>query len=420
MPTLATLRLFDANGTPVAAPIAVTLTDPTSAWGIKRDRDNAVIVAAGTATANPSLGVYTYDYGALSLDVNESYTLSFKYNTSSFQSVTIAASQQGVTLRQARRLLSQALGRYQLITTGVQTVPGGVYVGTPTGVDATRRVVSSDLADANKGGFASDTGNTWWEGAFIFDPTTALVRRVTDGGYTGEAAASTVLDAGGTVRVGHLTLSREVGTTALAPGRAIELHDTLPPVDGDGVAGLHTHLNRALEAIRTVKRIPIVAVAGQTRYDLSAYSWLEYEEQVALALEPEVSVGARPSVLGPVEIRRDGHIVYAELPEAQSGTFYLEVYRPAKTWIRSGGTWGDSTVGLVNESDEVAVPLRPFMLLAEYYACRELAQHDPRAKYQVWIERRNELEPRAASLLSRQSTVEGPRHRGLVLSGGRR
>jgi|GEM_PF-4215142 len=43
-------------------PTSVNLSDPTAAYGVKRDDTNAVIVAAGTAMTKASTGVYYYDF----------------------------------------------------------------------------------------------------------------------------------------------------------------------------------------------------------------------------------------------------------------------------------------------------------------------------------------------------------------------
>jgi len=53
----------------------VTLSDEAGIYGIK-DADDNVIVAAGAATVNESTGLYTYDISAL--DVEETYTATFK------------------------------------------------------------------------------------------------------------------------------------------------------------------------------------------------------------------------------------------------------------------------------------------------------------------------------------------------------
>jgi hypothetical protein len=56
-----TIRTKDAIGTAVDVTSAV-LCDPTAAFGVERDSDNAVVVAANTVMTHASTGVYTYTF----------------------------------------------------------------------------------------------------------------------------------------------------------------------------------------------------------------------------------------------------------------------------------------------------------------------------------------------------------------------
>ena len=76
----------------------------------------------------------------------------------------------------------------------------------------------------------------------------------------------------------------------------------------------------------------------------------------------------------------DGQIPYLIIQKnVQTGyTFFIDVLRPLASWIRVGGTWGESTAGLVHETDECFGDLDRITDVTAYYAYTELARHDPK------------------------------------------
>ena len=57
---------------------SVMLSNLAATASITRDSDGAVMVVAGAAVANPSTGVYEYDWTTLGLDPSASYTVHWK------------------------------------------------------------------------------------------------------------------------------------------------------------------------------------------------------------------------------------------------------------------------------------------------------------------------------------------------------
>jgi len=74
-------NLEGADGLTLTAAASVTLSDSEAAYGIRETVSGGVVVAAGTATVNPSTGVYTYDIDAL--DGSLAYEYVFKITRTS-------------------------------------------------------------------------------------------------------------------------------------------------------------------------------------------------------------------------------------------------------------------------------------------------------------------------------------------------
>jgi hypothetical protein len=59
MPTITIRKTWTENGLP-ANPVSIVLRDPTGAFGIRRDDNGAVVVAAGTPMSQVMTGVFEY------------------------------------------------------------------------------------------------------------------------------------------------------------------------------------------------------------------------------------------------------------------------------------------------------------------------------------------------------------------------
>jgi hypothetical protein len=89
------------NGTPTSA-TSVVLSDPTGAFGVKRNDTGGVVVADGTAMTQQSTGVYTYSFTDPAPNLTYTYWLEWVY--------------QGVTYRQERVIASGSAGTGSTLT----------------------------------------------------------------------------------------------------------------------------------------------------------------------------------------------------------------------------------------------------------------------------------------------------------------
>lgn len=146
-----------------------------------------------------------------------------------------------------------------------------------------------------------------------------------------------------------------VAWPAMVPaGVDVELHRLLPPVGREGYRGLRECLNLALQECWFPQRLPLVGVNGQADYSLSTYAeWLDPQAIMAFR-DPASSADLWPTLHPGWTVYRDAQnltLQVAPTLAAQAG-YSLEATRPGDTYIAVGGVWGDSTTGLVNDTDE--------------------------------------------------------------------
>lgn len=285
-------------------------------------------------------------------------------------------------------------------TTGAQaTPPAGSYVGTPDTADALRLVVSSDLADIGRTATMTDTASDWFQGGYVWIPSRGEQRRISDQGYVDSVDADDPLSAGGAVQVGAVYLNRNLAT-ALAPGTAVEIHPLIPVLNADRLPGWHTLINRALRSMRWVRRIAFTGNAGD-RYSLAAHPEITHEAQVAAAYMAETGSNTEPSPLyGGASLRWDADAGYLITGQYQSSgsPFTVDFYIPASAWIKVGGTWAASAVGLVNETDEAMPPVDQVVKVAQYFAFDALSRYAPaEADRSAWMYERDR-----AAVIARQ------------------
>lgn len=381
------------NGVPdqtTLGPVTVTL-------GITRDSDSAVVLPAGTATTNPSTGVYSYDYGGLALDPAQTYTATFTVvdatgSTPVVRSIAATASRR--SLRAYRRALvgQNQLGPYAQLVTSANAA-------------AADQLVIATLAD-------TDRNEKGYQGVHAYVASGALVgqqRRVKLGGFS---AAS-----------GTLTMSRAFSAPCLA-GSVVELHSRLPAIaTEDGRVGLRECINWALEVCPQVIRLEFSGVSGQYQYGLENFPWLTDEVQVGPAYDPASAAGLNPNAhTGGARLRLDAETPLLELdsPFTTGQTFEVELSIPGDRWIKSGGAWGRSEVGLVNEDDEALVDRRLVEQVGLAYAYRALAGLVEPRESDYWLRRAEAQEKRAAWIryYGQQRVKSGDSGVGIV--GGRR
>lgn len=227
------------------------------------------------------------------------------------------------SLQNYRRALARRLQSLSVVTT--------------TAEGSTSALIASALA----GGLENNRYAQAWV-LPVDGPNAGVLRRV------GNQALNT--------STGQLSVSVPWGTVMPA-ATEIEIHRLLPPDDHDGWTGLRSILNQALSECWTFQRLPLTGVADQGTYDLSAYGdWLEPD--AIHELFGEVQAGALYATphggFGPY---RDANTLNLDIaPTLEAGdTAKLAVFRPLDTYIKVAGTWGDSTVGLVNDTDEALI-----------------------------------------------------------------
>lgn len=251
----------------------------------------------------------------------------------------------------ARRKLGQELGPY-----GVFTASGG----STTTLHSNALFQSSELP-------ADFQAYVW---AYVPTSAQPRLRRIKRDGL--DAAA------------GILTVDGIFGTPVSA-GMVFELSSKLPParepVANIGEAtwlGLNEAANLALRHILVPDdALELALVTNQRDYSLSTWSWLDREDRLVDVRQLdalgttyvptphtwEFREGARGSTLRLLQPFRFSSGAYS---------VKLDVLRPADTLIKVGGTWGDSTVGLVNESDEAGADLNQIIPVALAFCYRAL------------------------------------------------
>lgn len=268
----------------------------------------------------------------------------------------------------------------QWFTTGAQaTPPSGAYVGKADGADAKRIVASTDIADEGRQTSVQDTSGDFYNGGYIYVPSTLEQRRVTDAGYTDSVDAADVLDDGTTTQVGYVKVSRDLGAI-LEAGTEVEFHPFLPPaVSVDRLPSIHSLINRALRSMRWVRRIGFIGNAGD-RYSLSTHPEITQDAQIAQVYMGETASSNEPSTLdGGASLRWNGSTGYLITGQYQSSgqAFTADIIIPAANWIKASGTWQASTAGLVAENDEAMPPLDAVVKVAHYFAFDALSRYAP-------------------------------------------
>lgn len=64
---------------------SVVLNDPTSTYGVKRDDTDAIVVAAGTALTNVSIGVYEYEFEEPTSGLTYTYYVEYVYGGNTYR-----------------------------------------------------------------------------------------------------------------------------------------------------------------------------------------------------------------------------------------------------------------------------------------------------------------------------------------------
>lgn len=360
----------------------LTSTGVTSVTiGIVRVSDSAVVLAPGAATVNPSAGIYTYDPTALALSSSLAYTATWTYidGDGSHAAVdTIEAEDTSRSLSAYRRALQYRLGRFQVATTTAASVSG----------TATRELICGTLADA-------DGATTQYAGYYAAVASGVLAGQERILARTGFTAAT-----------GTLLTTRAYGDTP-ASGVEVELSNRLPATPLDGAEGVNAAINWALRRCYFRDRISFEPVEGQRFYSLLPHRhWLDSDLRIGQVFTAAVDAFSNPEPKQRgASIRLDAELPMLEIDvpfTATDTTFFVEVLRLGHTWIKSGGSWSESTVGLVADTDQALVDPDLLVEIALVHCYRQLMQFCEPGERNQW---RAEYTEQAAHAVRARSSM---------------
>lgn len=266
----------------------------------------------------------------------------------------VGSSTTGITLAQYRRSLADEVGRLAiLMTTSTPSIA--------TTPDALRQILASEMqAD----GQLPDSLDGCW--VYVVDGAQAgAVRRILSGTYD-SGDASILVD--------------RPFAAALASGTEIEITDTLPAKRYGLTIGFREVINTALETLPVPDRVDIDIVANQLRYSLAGYAWPI--KGLGGVYEPRASsddplIPTYQSVGLSFDADEPQLVLGSGFSTGTADEFTVELLRPATTWIRVGGSWIDSTTGLVNESDAALYDVKTVVVKAIPTAKERIARLYP-------------------------------------------
>lgn len=158
--------------------------------------------------------------------------------------------------------------------------------------------------------------------------------------------------------IGAVVADQPFGSGALPGGTVFEI-SVLPGNKYQGAEGLNHIIFLALEQLPVIDYVPITVTSEAggivTNYSLGDYPWPI--KRVEAVIYPRTSTTLEPRREMPRcwDFDQDGELPvlsFTSLPANTGDVIEVKLLRPAHTWIQSGGSWGDSTVGLVEENDE--------------------------------------------------------------------
>jgi hypothetical protein len=159
---------------------------------------------------------------------------------------------------------------------------------------------------------------------------------------------------------GSITVAR-AWATSVTSGVGFEILSRMPAVTDElGNVGIREVVNDTLMSVPAVDLLPVTGVTSQEAYDVTTlYSFLTEKSQILGVYFQDTT----DEVPKPAHVRWDWvldvdtpKLLLPGEPYVTGETFYLKVRRPAKSWVKTGGTWAADTDGLQNDSDE-ALPL---------------------------------------------------------------
>lgn len=278
----------------------------------------------------------------------------------------------GLTQTTYRRLLGRRLARaYAVYTT----------TALPTTADRRRLVQIDRLIEG-----AAPTSA--WSGRHLY------VATGTQAGHQTSVLPETFVGSLGMLAVGRRFAQ------PLAAGSEVELSGSLPARQYGDWPCLNDCINEALGSLPIHLVVAVQAVSGQARYPLSALPRQFRRPDALEVLYPTPSL-SEESVVHARRVRRtswsivyDGEAPYLDLVHGfgTGQTFSVVMRRPASTWIKSGGAWGASSVGLTDDTDEAVYDAETVVNVALPIAIERLEgyyrERADQAEADAWAARR--------------------------------
>jgi hypothetical protein len=272
-----------------------------------------------------------------------------------------------VTLQQAARSLADQLGGFGLFTVTEAAV----------GPDARRTLISSELVDEDR------------------DPTSFndYTLFAADGPLAGQQQA---VRREGYDATNGLLYSSGLFSSVPQPGQVVEYHARLPRVRQFGEPGLREILNETLGLIWFEDQLPYASAASAR---VAAPAWLTSDRQIVGVLLGG-SAGVTPAPSGiTATLVHDATGAWLQLSSAPSGAFRVVARRPHRTWIKAGGSWGDSAAGLVDDEDETMADPQALLVVGAWRAYRALNRRSPDFEQGAWKAEEQRAEQQASLYL---------------------
>jgi hypothetical protein len=275
------------------------------------------------------------------------------------------------TLLEASRALADQLGGFGILT--VTEAPES------TDPDARRTLISEDLVDEDRDPTSFNDYTVYAAGGVLGGQQKAVRRDMFDG-------------------TNGILYTAGLFTAAPAVGQEIEYHARLPRMRHFGEPGVREVINEALARLWFEDEL-IYAGTASTSYP--APSWLTSNRQlVGIKEGGDTSGGVNPAFsANTATVIHDSGGTVVQLGSPISGPFRIVVRRPQKTWIKTGGTWGDSTAGLVEDDDETLADAEALLVVSTWRAYRALSRRSPDFEIGPWRQEELLWEAKSAAFL---------------------
>lgn len=191
------------------------------------------------------------------------------------------------------------------------------------------------------------------------------------------------------------TLSDEVEITHLFPvGEGPTQIGGISPED----ASYNSLINRALSMIVAPDRVGLAITTDQFYSTVAWVEWLDRPDRVVRNMDGSLAIW-EPGVRGGLPqnatwrgwtLRLDAETPGLEVNvpfSASSGTLYLDVMRPADTWVGTSGIWAESTTGMTNNFQEVRAPINDVVKVFKMLAIEALMARSPGRPSGNWAAR---------------------------------